>query len=148
MISKACSWLVLMMFMVLGRKKSLCFSQETCISRCDKLSNISHPFRLKGDPKNCGISTYELECVKDVAILWLPKEAEYKVKAINYKNYTIRLVDPNIEESLATLTISPSSVSLHIKRQLPLFLAPPPCVFVHHTAARTTFGGKTFDASA
>nr|XP_025697390.1 uncharacterized protein LOC112798340 [Arachis hypogaea] len=84
--------------MVLWSKKSLCFSQETCISRCGKLNNISHPFRLKGELKNCGISMYELECVKDVAMLWLPKEVEYKVEAINYKNYTIRLVDPNIEE--------------------------------------------------
>ncbi|XLR60463.1 hypothetical protein HN51_003738 [Arachis hypogaea] len=66
MILKACSWLVLMTFMVLGSKKSLCFSQETCILRCGKLSNISHPFRLKGDPKNCGIGMYELECEKNV----------------------------------------------------------------------------------
>ncbi|QHO05967.1 Wall-associated receptor kinase galacturonan-binding protein [Arachis hypogaea] len=41
---------------------------------------------------------YELECEKNVAMLWLPKEVKYKVEAINYKNYTIRLVDPNIEE--------------------------------------------------
>ncbi|KAL4320782.1 hypothetical protein AHAS_Ahas14G0044900 [Arachis hypogaea] len=87
-----------MMFMVLRSKKSLCFSQETCILRCGKLSNISHPFRLKAVLKNCGISMYELECEKNVAMLWLPKEVKYKVEAINYKNYTIRLVDPNIEE--------------------------------------------------
>ncbi|XLR18154.1 hypothetical protein HN51_064924 [Arachis hypogaea] len=41
---------------------------------------------------------YELNCVKDVAMFWLPKEAEYKVEAISYKNYTTRLVDHNIEE--------------------------------------------------
>ncbi|XLR49377.1 hypothetical protein S83_000049 [Arachis hypogaea] len=98
MILKVRSWLVLMMFMVLGSKKSLCFSQETCISRCCKRSNISHPFQLKGDPKNCRISLYELECVKDIAMLSLLKEAKYKVEAINYRNYTISLVDPNIEK--------------------------------------------------
>ncbi|XLS88915.1 hypothetical protein HN51_064923 [Arachis hypogaea] len=92
------------MFMVLGSKKSLGFSQETCILRYGKLSNISHTFRLKGDPNNAKSAwskkslCYELECVKDVAMLWLPKEAEYKVEAISYKNYKIRLVDHNIEE--------------------------------------------------
>ncbi|KAL4320783.1 hypothetical protein AHAS_Ahas14G0045000 [Arachis hypogaea] len=38
------------------------------------------------------------DVVKDVAMLWLPKEADYKVEAVSYKNYTIRLVDHNIED--------------------------------------------------
>ncbi|KAL4349744.1 Stress-induced receptor-like kinase [Arachis hypogaea] len=36
--------------------------------------------------------------MKDVPMLWLIKEVEYKVETINYKNYTIKLMDPIIEE--------------------------------------------------
>ena len=72
---------------------------QTCVSSCGKITNITHPFRLKGDPPNCGDSRYELECVNDVASLRLSHAAEYRVQAINYNNYTIRVVDPNIEEA-------------------------------------------------
>ncbi|KAL4275393.1 hypothetical protein AHAS_Ahas20G0102700 [Arachis hypogaea] len=36
--------------------------------------------------------------MKDVAMLWLIKETEHKVETINYKNYTIKLVNSIIEE--------------------------------------------------
>ncbi|MED6137123.1 hypothetical protein PIB30_062055 [Stylosanthes scabra] len=86
--------------LVLHLHQSLAAGQrQRCVSSsCGKISNISHPFRLKDDPSNCGNSKYELECVNDVALLRLTEEAEYKVEAINYNNYTIRLVDPNIED--------------------------------------------------
>ncbi|XLU33038.1 hypothetical protein S245_069104 [Arachis hypogaea] len=93
-------WCEVGISIVLVLHQSLVAGQrQSCVpSSCGKIANISHPFRLKDDPANCGDSKYELECVNDVAMLRLTEEADYKVEAINYNNYTIRLVDPNIQE--------------------------------------------------
>ncbi|MED6155088.1 hypothetical protein PIB30_002296 [Stylosanthes scabra] len=94
-------WLVVFPFVMLILIPQKSFSEKTACnvtSSCGKISNIRYPFRLKSDPPNCGDSRYELECVNDVALLRLTEEAEYKVESINYNNYTIRLVDPNIEQ--------------------------------------------------
>ncbi|MED6155085.1 hypothetical protein PIB30_002293 [Stylosanthes scabra] len=91
-MSMWCIVLVLHQNLAAG-KRQMCVS-----SSCGKIANISHPFRLKEDPSNCGDIKYELECVNDVALIRLTEEAVYKVEAINYNNFTIRLVDPNIEE--------------------------------------------------
>ncbi|PNX80655.1 stress-induced receptor-like kinase [Trifolium pratense] len=56
-----------------------------------------HPFRLKNDPTSCGDPRYELSCENNMTMLTL-FSGKYYVKAINYKNYTIRLVDPGIQE--------------------------------------------------
>nr|XP_012570655.1 rust resistance kinase Lr10-like [Cicer arietinum] len=66
-------------------------------SSCGKMRNIKHPFRLKSDPTRCGDKRYELSCENNMTMLTL-FEGKYYVKEINYKNYTIRLVDPAIEE--------------------------------------------------
>ena len=66
-------------------------------SSCGKIANISRPFRLKGDPKDCGDSRYELSCENDVTVLYL-YGGKYHVEAINYDNFTIRVVDPGVEE--------------------------------------------------
>ncbi|QHO05969.1 putative receptor-like protein kinase [Arachis hypogaea] len=62
------------------------------------VNNAYHATQLQDSVGSKKSLCYEQERVKDVAMLWLPKEAEYKVEAISYKNYTIRLVDHNIEE--------------------------------------------------
>ena len=66
-------------------------------SSCGKIANISRPFRLKGDPTHCGDSRYELSCENDVTVLYL-YGGKYHVQAINYDNFTIRVVDPGVEE--------------------------------------------------
>ncbi|RHN77808.1 putative wall-associated receptor kinase, galacturonan-binding domain-containing protein [Medicago truncatula] len=66
-------------------------------SSCGKLTNIKHPFRLKNDPTTCGDPRYELSCVNNITTLTL-LSGNYNVKSINYDNYTIRLVDPGIQE--------------------------------------------------
>ncbi|KAJ1377144.1 Wall-associated receptor kinase, galacturonan-binding domain [Sesbania bispinosa] len=74
-------------------------NHETCSpSSCGKITNISHPFRLKDDPANCGDPRYELTCENNITVLSL-YSGKYYVKAINYRNFTIRLVDPGIEEA-------------------------------------------------
>ncbi|XP_061336780.1 LEAF RUST 10 DISEASE-RESISTANCE LOCUS RECEPTOR-LIKE PROTEIN KINASE-like 2.1 [Gastrolobium bilobum] len=74
-------------------------NNHTCApSSCGKITNIRHPFRLKHDPANCGDPRYELACENNVTVLTL-FSGKYYVEAINYKNFTIRLVDPGIQES-------------------------------------------------
>ncbi|KAK2399300.1 rust resistance kinase Lr10 [Trifolium repens] len=72
---------------------------KTCpSSSCGKISNIKYPFRLKNDPTTCGDPRYELSCENNKTMLTL-SSGKYYVKSINYNNYTIRLVDPGIQES-------------------------------------------------
>ncbi|WJX10086.1 hypothetical protein P8452_00850 [Trifolium repens] len=72
---------------------------KTCpSSSCGKISNIKYPFRLKNDPTTCGDPRYELSCENNKTTLTL-SSSKYYVKSINYNNYTIRLVDPGIQES-------------------------------------------------
>jgi len=66
-------------------------------SSCGKVTNITHPFRLKGDPHHCGDNRYELTCENNVAILSL-YSGKYHVQAINYNNFTIRVVDPGVQQ--------------------------------------------------
>ncbi|XP_057950888.1 LEAF RUST 10 DISEASE-RESISTANCE LOCUS RECEPTOR-LIKE PROTEIN KINASE-like 1.2 [Malania oleifera] len=68
-------------------------------SSCGKIHNISHPFRLKGDPPNCGDSRYELWCDQEqnrtVVQLY---SGQYNVEDINYTDYSMRLVDPGVQK--------------------------------------------------
>lgn len=85
---------VLGLFMITCTAKQ---HQYCAPSSCGKVTDISYPFRLKQDPHECGDRRYELDCVNNVLVLYL-NSAEYHVEAINYINYTIRLVDPGIQE--------------------------------------------------
>ncbi|KAI4297624.1 hypothetical protein L6164_037508 [Bauhinia variegata] len=71
--------------------------QEACVpSSCGKISNISYPFRLTHDPPNCGKPSYELAC-ENITVLNL-YSGRYYVESINYNKFTIRLVDPGIQQ--------------------------------------------------
>ena len=72
-------------------------SMDCPTSSCGKITNISRPFRLKRDPIHCGDSKYELDCENNVTVLYL-FSGKYHVQAINYNNFTIRVVDPGVEE--------------------------------------------------
>ncbi|XP_027940224.1 rust resistance kinase Lr10-like [Vigna unguiculata] len=90
-------------------------SHAGCLpSSCGKISYISYPFRLKGDPEKCGDERYELGCENNVTLLYL-YSAKYHVEAINYKNYTVRVVDPALQlhncSSLPLRSISRSNFS-------------------------------------
>ncbi|XP_068471521.1 uncharacterized protein [Phaseolus vulgaris] len=65
-------------------------------SSCAKITNINYPFRLKGDPEECGEKRYELGCENNVTVLYL-YSGKYNVQSINYKNYTVRVVDPALQ---------------------------------------------------
>ncbi|XP_018726608.2 rust resistance kinase Lr10 [Eucalyptus grandis] len=55
-------------------------------SSCGEIRNISYPFRLKGDPKDCGNSRYELACENNHTVLYL-YAGRYYVKSIHYGSY-------------------------------------------------------------
>ncbi|XP_041010793.1 LEAF RUST 10 DISEASE-RESISTANCE LOCUS RECEPTOR-LIKE PROTEIN KINASE-like 2.2 isoform X2 [Juglans microcarpa x Juglans regia] len=68
-------------------------------SSCGNIPNISYPFRLKGDPPNCGDRRFELSCDDNNHTLTLSlHDSKYYVSQINYTNYTIRIVDAGIQE--------------------------------------------------
>ncbi|KAG8655513.1 LEAF RUST 10 DISEASE-RESISTANCE LOCUS RECEPTOR-LIKE PROTEIN KINASE-like 2.4 isoform X2 [Manihot esculenta] len=85
----------------------LLISQTTCnsteindqcaASSCGNIHNISYPFRLHTDPKNCGDHNYELACENNLTVLSL-FGGKYYVQAINYDNFTIRLVDAGVNQ--------------------------------------------------
>ncbi|KAM1262976.1 hypothetical protein ACFX13_028708 [Malus domestica] len=81
-------------FLVIGLYSEACCAK--CTSSCGNIQNISYPFRLKGDPINCGNSRYNLSCENNVTVLH-QHSGNYYVQAINYSQSTIRVVDPGIQ---------------------------------------------------
>ncbi|KAK1279471.1 hypothetical protein QJS04_geneDACA002944 [Acorus gramineus] len=67
-----------------------------CSASCGSLRNISHPFRLQGDPNNCGDPNYVLSCVNNRTRLNLQSKI-YHVNSISYDNQTIRVVDSGLK---------------------------------------------------
>ncbi|KAH0729121.1 hypothetical protein KY289_000309 [Solanum tuberosum] len=97
--------LTILIFMYLS-ETPLAEQRQQCVpSSCGHIHNISYPFRLKSDPKHCGLKNYELSCEGDHTIFTIPPHdwygsLNYYVQAINYDNSTIRLVDPGIREQV------------------------------------------------
>ncbi|KDP42830.1 hypothetical protein JCGZ_23772 [Jatropha curcas] len=86
------------LFLLLQPCKSKSEKNDLCApSSCGNLQNITYPFRLQTDPKNCGSHRYTLICQKNTTILYL-YSGKYYVQAINYDNFTIRLVDSGVEK--------------------------------------------------
>ncbi|TQE10413.1 hypothetical protein C1H46_004010 [Malus baccata] len=71
-------------------------NNSDCTLSCGNI-DISSPFRLKGDPQHCGNRTYELTCEENVTVLYLYNRKFY-AKAINYNNFTIRVVDAAVQK--------------------------------------------------
>ncbi|XP_034197223.1 rust resistance kinase Lr10-like, partial [Prunus dulcis] len=73
-----------------------------CARSCGNI-NVNYPFRLKGDSKHCGNKRFELSCeakgngTTHHAVLSL-LSGKYYVQAINYNNFTIRLVDAGVHK--------------------------------------------------
>ncbi|KAJ1379328.1 Wall-associated receptor kinase, galacturonan-binding domain [Sesbania bispinosa] len=99
--SFSCSAGLLLCFLHITLQQITCAVNNPQIcspSSCGKITNISYPFRLKDDPATCGDKRYELGCENNRTVLSL-FSGKYFVQAINYNNYTIRLVDPAIHEA-------------------------------------------------
>ena len=81
----------------------------TCSSSCGNIKNISFPFRLETDPPSCGISSplvcagfsenpLKLSCKNNLTTMNTGFGELYRVQAINYQNYTIRVVGNNLQK--------------------------------------------------
>jgi len=66
-------------------------------SSCGEIRNIKYPFRLKGDPRGCGLPNYEFDCVNNRTMFTL-FSGKYYVKEISYSRYELRLLDPGFVE--------------------------------------------------
>ncbi|RDX97669.1 hypothetical protein CR513_19538, partial [Mucuna pruriens] len=69
-------------------------------SSCGKIRNITYPFRLRGDPRGCGLPRYELDCVNNLTMLTL-FSGKYYVQDINYNKYQIQVTDAGVVEDTA-----------------------------------------------
>jgi hypothetical protein len=105
-LSLLCFLQIVMVIIVIPQHHQTCDAATTIItnnqtdcspSSCGEITNITHPFRLKGDPTSCGDPRYELSCENNKTVLTL-YSGKYYVKSINYQNYTIQIVDQGIKE--------------------------------------------------
>ncbi|CAA3012769.1 LEAF RUST 10 DISEASE-RESISTANCE LOCUS RECEPTOR-LIKE PROTEIN KINASE-like [Olea europaea subsp. europaea] len=88
-----------MVFLILLHCATYC-EADCHPTSCGSITNISYPFRLRGDPENenCSNSSYELACVNNRAILYL-SFGTFFVQSISYNDYSIRLLDPGMEKN-------------------------------------------------
>ncbi|XP_061948430.1 rust resistance kinase Lr10-like [Populus nigra] len=68
-------------------------------SSCGNIHNISYPFRLNTDPQSCGNKLFELACENNVRPTLYLDMVKYYVQAINYSDFTIRLVDAAVQKN-------------------------------------------------
>ncbi|XP_021833855.1 uncharacterized protein LOC110773632 isoform X2 [Prunus avium] len=78
---------------------SFCFQTSTLEDSTLSCGNIyiRSPFCLKEDLLNCGDNTFELYCEENVTVIRL-YSGKYYVKAINYSDWTIRVVDAGVQK--------------------------------------------------
>ncbi|KAL5570553.1 hypothetical protein UlMin_027128 [Ulmus minor] len=88
------SFLLLLLVIIIQSSEAKA-NPECSPSSCGNIKNISYPFRLTSDPKNCGDFRYNLSCENNSTVLYFNLQ-KFNVQAINYNNYTIRVSDPNI----------------------------------------------------
>ncbi|XP_030549133.2 rust resistance kinase Lr10-like [Rhodamnia argentea] len=70
-------------------------SRRRCFpSSCGDIRNISFPFRLKSDPKGCGL--IELAC-EDNRTIYYVKKARYYMQSIDYSNRLVKFVDDGLQ---------------------------------------------------
>ncbi|KAF7849538.1 hypothetical protein BT93_L0658 [Corymbia citriodora subsp. variegata] len=98
--------LLVLILLLLPRSLTIAIKNNQCATSYSEIANISYPFRLKGDPKDCGHNNYELVCINNHTILDL-NYGQYYVRSINYTNYMIRVVDVGLPKDNC------SSLSLH-----------------------------------
>jgi len=92
----------LLLLVILAGHQSCSASKNSTVacapSSCGNIHNISYPFRLSTDPNSCGNKKYELTCENNRPALYLNKGVKYYVQAIHYSNFTIRLVDADVQK--------------------------------------------------
>ncbi|KAJ4949731.1 hypothetical protein NE237_008287 [Protea cynaroides] len=97
---------VIMMFLVLAACR-VAVEGANCSSYCGDIHNITYPFRLKGDPTDCGDSLYELTCETNQTVLLINSQ-KYFLKNIYYEDQSVRVVHSAIENNNYCPTPPPS----------------------------------------
>lgn len=89
----------LLIFAILAVLAGVVQGQQWCQPfSCGHLSNISHPFRRRGDPHRCGVSSYELECSSGKATIQIDT-GTYYVTSINHNDSSFWVVDANLQDA-------------------------------------------------
>ncbi|KAG6655983.1 LEAF RUST 10 DISEASE-RESISTANCE LOCUS RECEPTOR-LIKE PROTEIN KINASE-like 2.3 [Carya illinoinensis] len=95
-LSEGLMGLIVLVVLLLHQTCSAKDTNRDCVpSSCGNILNIGSPFRLEGDPPNCGY--YNLSCQENQTVLHL-FAGEYNVQEINYISQTIRVVDSGIQK--------------------------------------------------
>ncbi|KAK4350945.1 hypothetical protein RND71_030258 [Anisodus tanguticus] len=82
-------------------------AQSNCVpSSCGDIQEIRSPFRLRTDPEHCGTNGYELDCQNNQTVLNY-KSRKFYVQEINYKGFSIRLLDPGLKDQEENCTVFP-----------------------------------------
>ncbi|XXG62418.1 hypothetical protein AAC387_Pa05g0778 [Persea americana] len=112
--------------------------KDKCYSSCGPLLNITSPFRLKEDPRGCGISgpPFELTCENNNTqpVIHLPHR-RYYVQEISYEQKKIRIIDPGLESSLIPLYRTSPSLPNHDPPSLALWYESGVLVFLNCSQA-------------
>ncbi|KAJ0094137.1 hypothetical protein Patl1_15186 [Pistacia atlantica] len=74
---------------------------QQCSSSCGEI-NIEYPFRLEGDPANCGNSDFELSCESNKTILEFDSE-KYYVKEFFHRENKTNVVNINLANGSCSL---------------------------------------------
>ena len=74
-------------------------------SSCGNIQNISYPFRLNTDPQSCGNNNYALACENNISTVLYLYSGKYYVQAIDYGNYTIRVVDAGVQGNCCSIPL-------------------------------------------
>ncbi|CAN4085753.1 unnamed protein product [Withania somnifera] len=84
-----------------------CIAQSTCVpSSCGDIREIAFPFRLRTDPEHCGKPGYELDCQNNQTVFNY-RSRKFYVQEINYRSFSIRLLDPSLKDQKENCTVSP-----------------------------------------
>ncbi|MCD9638152.1 hypothetical protein HAX54_021926 [Datura stramonium] len=82
-------------------------AQSTCVpSSCGNIQEIKFPFRLRTDPEHCGKRGYELDCQNNQTV-YNYKSRKFYVQEINYRSFSIRLLDPSLKDQKENCTVFP-----------------------------------------
>ncbi|KAM3247739.1 LEAF RUST 10 DISEASE-RESISTANCE LOCUS RECEPTOR-LIKE PROTEIN KINASE-like 2.1 [Capsicum annuum] len=84
-----------------------CVAHSTCVpSFCGDDREIKFPFRLRTDPEHCGKPGYELDCQNNQTVFNY-KSRKFYVQEVNYRSYTIRLLDPSLRNQKENCSVFP-----------------------------------------
>ncbi|KAF7849539.1 hypothetical protein BT93_L0659 [Corymbia citriodora subsp. variegata] len=88
--------LALFHLLLLHQCFSMAVENNQCSTSCGEYTYINYPFRLRNDPKACGHSSFELDCINNRTILNF-NSGSYFVHDIDYMQWTIRVADVGLQ---------------------------------------------------